>query len=1002
MKSCLTAFFSLLIMLGTFGAVVNESDVVKPQFYDIFHGIKERIYLDGEWEMTEGPLKKMLIPNFVDVKLGGAHTVKREFEWSGNSNKRLILTFWGISWNPTVWINGEKAAEYQNLSPGWISEFFTTDISKLVKPGKNEIKVRYEFPNRQGRLLTGGIYAPVFIEVVDPVYASEILITPHLPDKITVKCTVENTTGAAVNAQLTAEVKPWKGNAKATTIKLGGQALKPGSNELSFEAKINDPVLWDLENPHLYLLTLKSAQNMLGMERFGLREFTIKDNEFMLNGKPFYCYGLAAEEGNLERLMVTECFNPQFINNGGDLYRTYLENIKKANINTLIRHPQLSRTMNNLSDEIGIVNFHGVFIWKMYTQLPVGIPERILKPGFEYDKLDKGYFSQGGKLLPAEAFNLQGRDQYMSDIFARIGSAVRNNPSVVAILSGDENFRECNQAFDLPTQRAGLYRTAPGLLFAGMHGIQSDSMDLTGQRKALVPQQDFVNFAGLACGGAAEGYSHYTVWPQTLKWCAENWVYNPYGKKLPIFADESLFYGDTRTLLRRELWNMTLKSYSPIQPGTKLNREEMVKILGKPEIVGLYQEPNVNKRDNQRLAPVKNTWWPFRRAIKLIGLQDNFLDKDVVINAIGGRIRRMTEMVRIYDHYMQGVGAVTGPVLRYDADGLMKLAPGAVGSLSAIGEAFKHGYAPVMVCLDIYEKCSSSIAGEKIKLNLYVFNNTAEPIGKTETEIRLAGQTIKVPVDMTGRRKVSCPVEITVPATLATGDYKLEMTLKGAGRELAVNSYELFILGRKDMTVGGRVQVMASPDSSLLKLLAKLGVEAETVSDVSKLTTGGRLIIGPGALPSNCDALREFMTSGGKILLLEQSLTGPNPLIPEYSVIKLDHRSAGKIMPAVGIDLLIVDPANPAFNQINRRAHWFTFNSQYGEVFNTLIGPLDTNAAAIGADVGRGESARAFGSLLINKGNLTWSQVEAGKAAELNDGVATLYLINLIKQLQGK
>jgi beta-galactosidase/beta-glucuronidase len=92
--------------------------------------------------------------------------------------------------------------------------------------------------------------------------------------------------------------------------------LPPGATEMATELKIPDPVLWSLDDPHLYVATVRlheakgigptrtksspgragqlaSSPLLLDSEsvRFGMREFTIKDNDFYLNGERVFIKG---------------------------------------------------------------------------------------------------------------------------------------------------------------------------------------------------------------------------------------------------------------------------------------------------------------------------------------------------------------------------------------------------------------------------------------------------------------------------------------------------------------------------------------------------------------------------------------------------------------------------------------------------------------------------------------------------------------------------------------
>lgn len=64
--------------------------------------------------------------------------------------------------------------------------------------------------------------------------------------------------------------------------------LLPGKNDAEWTLKIPNATYWAPEAPNLY--TLKVAVDGSDEEslRFGMRELTIKDKQFELNGKPIY------------------------------------------------------------------------------------------------------------------------------------------------------------------------------------------------------------------------------------------------------------------------------------------------------------------------------------------------------------------------------------------------------------------------------------------------------------------------------------------------------------------------------------------------------------------------------------------------------------------------------------------------------------------------------------------------------------------------------------------
>ncbi len=58
---------------------------------------------------------------------------------------------------------------------------------------------------------------------------------------------------------------------------------------------IENPVLWDMENPHLYTLTVETECDSYDV-RFGIRKVEVRGDQFLLNDKPVYFKGFGMHE----------------------------------------------------------------------------------------------------------------------------------------------------------------------------------------------------------------------------------------------------------------------------------------------------------------------------------------------------------------------------------------------------------------------------------------------------------------------------------------------------------------------------------------------------------------------------------------------------------------------------------------------------------------------------------------------------------------------------------
>ena len=81
-------------------------------------------------------------------------------------------------------------------------------------------------------------------------------------------------------------------NALFTVTDKEGKAVAKG-RETTF--RIEDPILWDTENPYLYTLTVETECDKYS-EKFGIRKIEATKDQILLNGKPLYLKGFGMHE----------------------------------------------------------------------------------------------------------------------------------------------------------------------------------------------------------------------------------------------------------------------------------------------------------------------------------------------------------------------------------------------------------------------------------------------------------------------------------------------------------------------------------------------------------------------------------------------------------------------------------------------------------------------------------------------------------------------------------
>ncbi len=243
--------------------------------------------------------------------------------------KILHLKFWAVDYLAEVWVNGQYAGSHHG---GYTP--FELDITKLVKPGKeNYFTVRVLDPPRgkpvqrmgtncpgweepfndrienytllelpQGMQMWvegfnfGGIWQPVELIVCDRVYISDVFIMPNIKDgSVEVKTEIQSMNTEETEVEFSATVAPWKNSVSVAGRKERKIRLHSGINIVDVFVAINNPHFWSPEDPYLYEFNVhlsksgKKSDSVSG--RFGLREFTVKNGFFFLNGKRIFIKG---------------------------------------------------------------------------------------------------------------------------------------------------------------------------------------------------------------------------------------------------------------------------------------------------------------------------------------------------------------------------------------------------------------------------------------------------------------------------------------------------------------------------------------------------------------------------------------------------------------------------------------------------------------------------------------------------------------------------------------
>ncbi|QES89834.1 beta-galactosidase GalA [Rhizosphaericola mali] len=261
----------------------------------------QRIQLPHDW-MTQLIFSPNASPSH-GYKAGGKGFANHSIGWyrknifipKADKGKIISIKFDGVFRNSKVWLNGFYLG---NEESGYNS--FNYDVTPYVNYGKeNVLTVRVNATEEEGWFYEGaGIYRDVYLVKTNPIHIKDdgIFITPQLNKALThSEVNIKNiiTNDGASHQKITVENTLYDPNGtllkNVDTIVAIGKVLSDISIPLSIS--VDNPQLWDTDNPLLYSLQTKIYDNNHVLldstsEHFGIRSIFMDPTKgFFLNGK---------------------------------------------------------------------------------------------------------------------------------------------------------------------------------------------------------------------------------------------------------------------------------------------------------------------------------------------------------------------------------------------------------------------------------------------------------------------------------------------------------------------------------------------------------------------------------------------------------------------------------------------------------------------------------------------------------------------------------------------
>ena len=273
----------------------NEGRALHWMYSDVFeqHPDKKKIQVPSCWEEF-------------NENYEGVVFYKRHFKVPAHWKDKVVhLQFDAVNYLAEVYINDIAIGYHEGgftpftFNAEHVLNFDAENVLTLrvVGPVTLSDKVidgmgKMETPQWRGAY-TGGIWQSVKLYATGTTYIDDVFIAPKIEESsIDVQVQINNTSNTIKNITLDLNLFAKQTLGQPISSSTKSLSTKPGINNYVFNIKIKNPEYWSPDHPYLYRLNtiVKSKNNVLDTKgtNFGMRSFTVKNNQFYLNKKPFF------------------------------------------------------------------------------------------------------------------------------------------------------------------------------------------------------------------------------------------------------------------------------------------------------------------------------------------------------------------------------------------------------------------------------------------------------------------------------------------------------------------------------------------------------------------------------------------------------------------------------------------------------------------------------------------------------------------------------------------
>ena len=918
-SSCVVVRALPLLLIGiyvlTVDGVAAENDVLPPADCDMWYGIKERTYLHGMWQLARVSEKEARIEEVRDKPLSwwterlATKSERFPVPWDWNTGtevpvgqktyygdkacpvvfgrykndraevltiagmykhtitlpaidrqSRLLLHFEWIDSETEIYLNGQlvgKHTNYYNSSSDNdlnCTEFFDVDIAAQAVEGENTLLVKvfdngHPISNWRGPDY-GGICGPVWIEQRPRVFVQDFFLVPRLASS-TLQAELVLNQAPAQEMKLDIRILPWeqlkKGpHAHARPAYRFAQRIAAGARSVTCALEVPDIRQWDTEQPNLYALVICSGASVLGMERFGFREFATRGDRFLLNGKEIYLRGGTCGFQN--------CFSasmPIQYGKGGHVRRV-MERLKRvSHFNFIRNHSGPSpKYFLALLDELGIL-----------LNEEWSIKGRALKR------------VKHSEYIREKTLDFIGDDgSFAGDVEERMRKMVtrgHNHPCVAFWDSGNE------------------LRVRPAVIAYGRVFYKTIKKYDRQQRPV----------ASLGSGAHLEDYSEKMI-------AQDPAAYRAPTDLLDYHVYAGTLHGTSWLDIPRanKRWRDRFKLLLPDRAVPAVNGETVgVSIFGaacRPVYEQTVLARIKGKTRKERLldfvrgdCEAKGGHYQMTNRILLlskVGIKafDSYAATMAARNTVVGM---NVDTLRRDCDFMQGISVLLGND-RMTRDFTDPVA-------MQYFEAWRPGFTPVF--LSLYPVRRHYQPGDQMPLRLLIHNGTLSTIDTPILEVQLLADgrplaAVKGQVErITVNERKQIQNALVVPADAPTGECILRLTLTAQNMVIAKRDYAFSILpAPAKFAAGTRLWVWRGTQNErqrrFFRALEELGIEVQEVGRFAEHDPTHPLVFPPHSfdrqLEKDAALLRNWLTQGGRMLVLAQDRLGPLPFAEHYVV----------------------------------------------------------------------------------------------------------------------